>query len=81
MSSCLFICRRRRRAHAEPWSEGELLADDVNNGAGSLGPHMIIAEVGDTWRMPEVEGRSTARGIEGETTEIFGDAGRVVSIA
>lgn len=32
---------------------------------------MIIVEAEKTWRMPVVEGMSTALGVEGEETEIF----------
>ena len=76
MISCLFMYRKRRGStHAEPWSRGELPADDVDNEARGLGPHVVdstaIAEVEDAWRMPEVEGRSTALEIEGGRPEIF----------
>lgn len=84
VTSCLVIYRKRRfkerrkgrgSAHAEPWSKGELPADDVDNEARGLGPHMAdstpIAEVEGARRLPEVEGRSTALEIGGESTEIF----------
>ena len=75
-SSCIVIHRKRRRsAHAELWSKGELPADDVADKTRALGPHMVdstaIAELEDAQRMPEVEGRSTARELEGGSTEIF----------
>lgn len=66
MGSCLVILRKRRgSAHAEPWSKSELSADDVDNKLRGLGYYMVdstaIAEVEDSWRMPEVDGRSTAQ--------------------
>ena len=41
MSSYLFIQMKRRSAHAEPRSKEELLADDVDNEARSLGPPRV----------------------------------------
>ena len=42
MISCLLIYSKRRgSAHAEPWSKGELPADDVDNETRDLGPHMV----------------------------------------
>lgn len=84
MASCLVIHRKRRlkekgkkrgSAHAEPWSKGELPAEDVDNEARGLGPHMAdstgIAEVEGAQRLPEVEGRNIALEIEAESIEIF----------
>ncbi len=73
-----FVVYKRRRGvikHAEPWSKGELPADDVDYAARGLGPEVAdstaIAEVEDARPMLEFEGRSAALEIEGGSTEIF----------
>ena len=73
-----FVVYKRRRGtikHAEPWSKGELPADDVDYAARDLGPEVAdstaIAEVEDARPMLELEGRSAALDFEGGSTEIF----------
>ncbi|KAL9077774.1 MAG: hypothetical protein Q9161_000146 [Pseudevernia consocians] len=63
-------------AHMQsPGAKASFQRTTVVDKARALGPHMVdstaVAELEDAPRMPEVEGRSTARELEGGSTEIF----------
>ena len=75
--SLLFRDHRRRKSneHKEAWSKTELHANDVDNEARGLGPHMAeskpLVEAEDVSYLPEIECRTTAHEAEGQRAEVF----------